>query len=264
MRLGRNRLPVALYLAVLRRAHALIAVDQDTQRLVTRHELNQCHYIPNPVRFRLNGAGPDRRETLREQLRLPKDAFIAVAVGMLRPEKNHIALLRAWLRFVERALRPARLVLLGGTSGDAGETEHALRDYVAAQRLESVVFAGAVSNVEDYLHAADAFALPSLMEGTSLAILEAMACGLPVVISDIPGNRDLVPSEEYGFLVPPDDPGVLAERLERLASDAGLRRTLGENARERAKTCFSLEAMVQRVEELYRGAQAPAAAGVSG
>jgi glycosyltransferase involved in cell wall biosynthesis len=261
--LGRNRLPVALFRAVLRRACALIAVDQRTQSLAARHKLSRCRYIPNPVRFHLNGAMPDRREALRRRLNLPAEAFVAVAVGMLRPEKNHIMLLRAWRELAGRARRPARLVLLGGAYGDAEKTAQALREYAAAHGLESVIFAGAVSNVEDYLQAADAFVLPSLMEGTSLAILEAMACGLPVVVSDIPGNRDLVPSGEYGFLVPPGDPEVLAERLERLALDAGLCRALGANARERAKRCFSLDAMVQGVDELYRAARAAGTTGAA-
>jgi L-malate glycosyltransferase len=97
------------------------------------------------------------------------------------------------------------------------------------------------------------FALASDTEGLSCSVLEAMAAGLPSVVTEVGGNSELVSDGESGFLAPPGDADVLRERLAVLLGDAPLRARLGEAARTRASTCFSMAANLQRYLQLYRG-----------
>jgi glycosyltransferase involved in cell wall biosynthesis len=103
--------------------------------------------------------------------------------------------------------------------------------------------AGAFDDVEDFLLAADLFVLPSLEEGMSLALLEAMAVGLPVVATSIPANQVLL-DDCHGRLVPPADPAALAEAINDLLGHADGARRLGEAARRRVSADYSLDKMV--------------------
>ena len=106
------------------------------------------------------------------------------------------------------------------------------------------------------LAAFDAFVLPSLWEGLPIAVLEAMAAGLPVVSTTVNGIPEAVEHEESGLLVPPGDPPALADAIERVAGDAELRARLGERGRRRYEQQFTLDRMIDRFEELYAEAAA--------
>ncbi len=170
----------------------------------------------------------------------------ALCVASLRSKKDHETLLEAFSR-VRRVAPSARLVLAG---------EGPLRDTLEARAREAgldgtIVFAGHQGDVSGLLAGADAFVLSSLEEGLPNALLEAMARGLPAVVTDVGGNAEAVEEGMTGFLVPPRRPDLLAERLERLLSDAALRRRLGEAARRRYESRFRVETMVAAYEALY-------------
>lgn len=123
---------------------------------------------------------------------------------------------------------------------------------VRARGLEDTVFTlGYRTDVECILAATDVFVLPSFREGTPRVITEAMASGLPVVATDIAGIPEQVSDGENGYLVPPDDPDALADRLQRLLNDAARRERFGAVSRERADQ-FSIEAMVDDLDAVYR------------
>jgi glycosyltransferase involved in cell wall biosynthesis len=108
-------------------------------------------------------------------------------------------------------------------------------------------------DVSELYAAADAFVLPSVSEGLSNSLLEAMASGLAIVATRIEGvTTDAIEEGESGLLVPPDDPTALAPRLELLAGDAALRRRLGAAARKRAEAAFAIERVAAQHLELYR------------
>jgi glycosyltransferase involved in cell wall biosynthesis len=182
------------------------------------------------------------RADARVRLGVPRDLALVVAVGNLYPVKDHATLLRAL------ALLPGARVAIAGR----GDQEEPLRRLAAELALaDRVHLLGLRDDVETVFAAGDVFVQPSLSEGLPLAVLEAMAHGLPVVASRVGGIPEAVVDGESGFLVPSGDPRALAAALARVL-DAGDRgAALGAAARARAVAEFSVERMAERYRELY-------------
>src|SRR5262249_9682148 len=106
-------------------------------------------------------------------------------------------------------------------------------------------------NVREFLPAADLFVLSSRSEGISLTLLEAMATGLPIVATDVGGNREVVLHGETGLLVPPQSPQELAAAMQQLLSQPISAAHMGNAGRQRVEHEFDLRAVVSRYEELY-------------
>jgi sugar transferase (PEP-CTERM/EpsH1 system associated) len=168
------------------------------------------------------------------------------SVGRLVPVKNYALLLQSVAR-LPNAL-PCRLLLIG-----EGPERAALERLAAQLGLERrVAFPGHRDDVAQLLAEVDIFVLPSLSEGMSNTLLEAMAAGLPVVASDVGGNRELIEPERSGLLFPSGDVAALTAQLERLLGSGELRARLGDAAALRVRTEFSMQAMLARYTELYR------------
>jgi len=168
-----------------------------------------------------------------------------VSVGRLAAPKDFSTLVAAVARLPEGR---AHLRVLG---------DGPLRGALEAQRHElgldgAVEFAGEVPDARLHLEDADVFVLSSLSEGMPVSILEAMAAGLPVVASAVPGLEEVVLEGQTGFLVPPGDAAALAARLGQLADDPGLRSSFGAAGRARAEEHFSLPAWRDAHYSLYR------------
>ena len=167
----------------------------------------------------------------------------AVFVGRLTTQKGVDLLLRAWAQLVE----PRQLILVG-----EGAERSSLEALASELHLDYVTFTGSTNDVRSYLQQADLFVLPSRSEGIPNALLEAMACGLPVVASAVGGIPDVVQDGESGLLVPPDDVPALAKAIRRLLVDPDLRRQMGQKARQRVESDYSLQSTTNRHLELYR------------
>lgn len=175
-------------------------------------------FVPNPLIFKKKNGGAHA---------LPSPSFLTV--GRLVWDKAHDVLLNAFALAGEE-LKEWRLVVVGD-----GRRREMLKTQAAKLGLaERVDWHGIVPDPHAFYHAANIFALPSRVEGTPNALLEAMSCGLPVIVSDgAPGPLELVEDGVTGLVVPVNDAAALAAALRRLASDAELRRRLGEAARAR-------------------------------
>ena len=123
------------------------------------------------------------------------------------------------------------------------------RQFVAIGRTSRLP--GRVDGVADMLNAMDIFVLPTLMEGMSNTLLEALAVGLPVVATRVGGNPEVVAEGECGYLFAPQDVPELVSQLRTLLRDSRLRADFGKAARERALRNFSLEQMLRRYRDLY-------------
>lgn len=199
--------------------------------------------VPNGIdteRFRPGAADAVRARLLPD---LEPAAPLVVCVGRLCRQKGQDVLLRAWPDVV-REVPGARLVLVG--DGPDGER-------LRAGAPESVVFAGAVDDTVPWYRAADLVVLPSRWEGMALAPLEALACGRPVVVTEVDGARESLP-EAFAArcLVPSDDPAGLARAVAGLLSDAPLRASLGEQGRRHVLSTHDVRRTAAAVADVYR------------
>jgi glycosyltransferase involved in cell wall biosynthesis len=190
--------------------------------------------------------GIDLERFARPRGRLFDGSPVVGAVGRFSEEKGHRYLLEALAR-VRRSLPGARLVLVG-----YGALEGELRSRAAGLGLDgAVTFTGERDSAE-VLSSFDLFVQPSLYESQGLALLEAMAAGIPAVATSVGGVADVVRDGETGLLVPPADPDALAGAILRLAGapDLGLR--LAQGAARRVREHFSLGTMIDGYARLYR------------
>ncbi len=169
-----------------------------------------------------------------------------VFTGRLHPQKNLPLLLAAWAAVVRRS--SANLILIG-----PGNERQSLMDLAGSLGIsDRVQFVGTVDNPADYLRAADLFVLPSVAEGMSNSLLEAMATALPCVVSGIGGNTDLVYDGQTGRLVRAATPEAWSDTLLDLLDDPDSARRMGAAARERIDREFALPVIVDRYCDLYR------------
>jgi glycosyltransferase involved in cell wall biosynthesis len=199
--------------------------------------------VPNGIdveRFRPATAGTVRARLLPD---IDPGAPLVVCVGRLCRQKGQDVLLTAW-ESVLRRMPGARLVLVGD-----GPDQGRLR----ALAPPSVRFAGGVTDVVPWYQAADLVVLPSRWEGMALAPLEAMACGRPVVVTDVGGAREsLPPGLAPHCLVPAVAPAALAAAVTGLLPDAPLRASLGDAGRRHVLTTHDVRRTAQAVADVYR------------
>jgi glycosyltransferase involved in cell wall biosynthesis len=162
-----------------------------------------------------------------------------------QPAKGFDVLLKAFVEVV-RARPDAKLEVIGG--GDSAPYADYARELGIAG---SVVFRGKRRDVPAFLSAAALFVLPSRREGMSNALLEAMACAVPCVATDISGSKDLISDGENGLLVPVEDPAALAAAMLKLLGDPAAARRMGEKGRETVKRMCDIGAVAGKYAEAY-------------
>jgi glycosyltransferase involved in cell wall biosynthesis len=188
-----------------------------------------------------------QRQELRRQLGWRPADYVIGIPALLRVEKNHLQLLEAVARLRRQGI-PARALLIGD-----GELRGAIEQRMRAPDLENVVhITGLQQDVRPWLAACDVATLCSVTETFSLAALEAMAMGKPVVLSDVGGAAEMVEPGWNGLLFPPRDIDAFVDRLATL-SDADAARRMGSNARRLVELRFGATTMVDRYEELLAG-----------
>jgi glycosyltransferase involved in cell wall biosynthesis len=234
---------------VLLHADAVISLNEElTEELVAAgiDPARICH-IPNGVDCaRFSPPSPEERQEARSMLGIPADGALVVFAGRLAEDKGVGYLLDAW-RSIERRL-PAEpwTLLLAGAELHAGEyRQRAERDLGRAR------FVGKLPDIRPLLYAADVLVHPSLTEGLSNIVLEAMATGLPVIGTAIGGLREQIENGVTGLLVPPRDADALVGALTTLLRDPALRAKLGAAARMSVEQRYSVASMVDAYEDLY-------------
>ncbi len=222
-----------------RRVDGLIAVAEDVKTSIQAHiggiPEAKIPVIFNSVDFRRYQIDVDRA-AVRGRLGLrPSDQLLAV-VATFKEQKGHRYLLEAATLLGDR--RPDLHLLLIGD----GELRTALEERTRALGLaERVHFLGTRRDVPELLAASDGFVLPSLWEGLSVALVEAMAGALPVVATRVSGTNQVMVDGETGWLVPPADPAALAAAIEALLADPKEAAARGDRARRRVEKLFSAQ-----------------------
>ncbi|HEX2027359.1 MAG TPA: glycosyltransferase [Nitriliruptorales bacterium] len=204
-----------------------------------------------PVEVLHHGLDPEMLEAwsgpngVRDELGIPPDAPVVGTVANFKAHKGHEYLLGAALRVRDR-LPDVRFVLVG-----QGPLEGQIRRLAHDLGLEgTVLFAGYRDDAPRVAAACDVFALSSIHEGLSIALIEALATGTPAVVTQAGGLREVVEHGEQGFVVPTRDPDALAEAILTLLHDEDLRRRFGQAGRRRAVR-FDIRRAVRRWEEVY-------------
>ena len=233
--LSRRMLPGAL------RCDRLVALTGTVERELLEAGVPGERIVSIP-----NGIDPGP-EIVRDLARLRRPARV-MFVGRLHPQKGVDVLLRAAAAL--RARRPQQDVRfeLVGDGPSRVELIALGRDLGLDGQVR---FHGDRDDVATLLGAADVFVLPSRAEGISNALLEAMAAGLPVVATAIPGNTDVISDGRDGILVEAEDPASLADGIERLLDDGDLRARLGREARRTIASRFTIDRVADRYRELY-------------
>jgi glycosyltransferase involved in cell wall biosynthesis len=203
---------------------------------------------PEKIRMIPNGIDVEQFDTpldrcgLRRQFGLGQASVLLVTTGRLTPQKGIDILLRALALLEDNNLQ---LVIMG-----VGEAEASLRALVKKLRLEQrVVFAGYRHDIPEILGAFDLYIHPARFEGMPNALLEAMAAALPIVATNVDGNRQLIDDGSHGWLVPPKDPDVLATAIRLALNDRDEARRRGFAARQRVADKFSSKSLIIAWEE---------------
>jgi sugar transferase (PEP-CTERM/EpsH1 system associated) len=181
----------------------------------------------------------------------PDDSYVIGTVGRLETVKDQLTLVRAFLHLRDISKceqRKLRLVIIGD-----GSLKPELEGLLRKENAEDVTWMpGARNDVAQLLHGLDVFVLPSLREGISNTILEAMASGLPVIATNTGGNPELIIDGSTGFLVPPTDHLMMADALKKYLKEPKLAKQHGRAARNRIEKEFSLDVMVDKYLQLYK------------
>ena len=180
----------------------------------------------------------------------PANHWLIGTVGRMHPVKDQVMLAHAFVQALALTpqLRPRlRMVMVG----EGPLRAQALAVLEAAGVADLAWLPGERHDVADIMRGLHAFALPSLAEGISNTILEAMASALPVLATAVGGNADLVLHGQTGLIIPAADPAAMAREIARLASSPQQARVLGEAGRRRVEATFSMQAMVNTYQKVY-------------
>lgn len=221
---------------------------------VQRYYMQRWHLPPAKFTVVTNGLDPslyntaftqDKRQVMLREMRIPESSVIVGTVSQLRPEKKVERLIRAW-PWVLRVVPQAHCVIIGD-----GALREFLEKLVADLGIqEHAHFVGQKRRIADVLPVFSVFTLPSAYEGMSNATLEAMACGLPSVVSDTPENREVI-DPTVGMLTQTQNERMYAAALITLLQQPDLRQKLGVAARQKIKREFSLFEKVEQLRKFY-------------
>ncbi|MHB2147446.1 glycosyltransferase [Calditrichota bacterium LG25] len=192
---------------------------------------------------------PEKREFYRKKLNGNADTIIIGTIGRPMKVKNHQLMIKALAR-LKKKNRPVKFIIIGDTP------MYSLRDELEKLAreldvLEDVLFMGYRDDIPGYLNAFDIFVLPSLSEGCSNVIQEAMATGLPIVASRVGGNPELIEHEREGLLFTSNSLEELVNAIQYLIENPQRAKQLGQNALKKARRQFALPVMIKSYEELY-------------
>jgi glycosyltransferase involved in cell wall biosynthesis len=201
--------------------------------------------IPNGVDTDRFAPSDEVRKNVRKDLNLG-DSFVWLAVGRLVEQKDYPNLFSALTRIPEGNWR----VLIAGSGPQEADLKQMVTSLALSDRAQ---FIGTRANMESVLKACDGYVMSSRFEGLSMALLEATATGLPAVVTDVGGNRDLVLDGKTGYVVPPAKPRALAEAMTKLMEvPDNERQELGRSARRHCVANYRFQTVGEEWVRLYR------------
>ena len=255
----KSSLPFRLFLgfrnAILKNADAFSAISSEIASEFTTSGIlpEKIYLIPNSVDTqRFIPIKPVEKKSLREKLGLSQNTKIAIYTGRLVSYKGLPLLLKVWNNI--RHKHENVLLVLAGTGGlDIHNCEVDLKEYVKNNELENFVrFTGAVQNVHEYLQASDIFVFPTENDAFPSSIVEAMACGLPVITTPVGAIKNIVTDGETGMLIQPSSFEQLYKVLDVMFSDSTLASRLGTSASQDVQYKYSTKSVTEKYQALFQ------------
>jgi len=234
---------------LMRRTHKMIAVSENLRRRLVREGRlapDAVMTIHNGLRLHSSRLNEARREQLRQELGLQKFDHVIGTVGRFEPRKNYPLLLEAMTMVLQQ--HPGAALLMIGAGPEEKKLRQQARD---AGMAPQVIFTGYRSDISKLLGLISTFCLSSTTEGISMAILEALLAGVPVVATQVGGNPEIIPDRGHGILVPSGDAKALAEALAETLADREAALQMAARGQARVRELFSEQHMIQRIEKLY-------------
>ena len=245
----RNYLRIGATRMLYRLADTIVAVSDD----VAEQLRTVFHLAPSKTRVIINGIDVEKIHDTRpapEKLTsfcAAQGQRLVTSVGRLMPPKGHCYLVEA-MPDLTRQFANLKLLLAG--DGDLRKSLEELSRRLSVQ--DAIAFLGSRDDVHDLLALTEVFVLPSLSEGTSLALLEAMAAEKPIVATDIPGNRAILRHEYNCLLVPPGNPEKLAEAIAFLLNHPAIAAQYGHHAYRDVERQFNIDQTIKQYMSLWR------------
>jgi glycosyltransferase involved in cell wall biosynthesis len=259
LRLTPSSVPFSLFLRLrnrlLKRADAFATITSDVRAELVEAGIpaDAIHAIPNSVDMvRFFPVEAEQKRVVRVKTGLPPAGKIVVYTGRLVSYKGLPLLLKVW-KEICRQYGDASLLLVGAGGLDIHNCEAELREYVRENSLQDrVFFPGSVQNVPEFLQASDIFVLPTEDDAFPGALIEAMACRLPVITTPVGAIKTIIETDNNGLLVQPGNYQQLYDALELLLSDAALAERLGNAGRQTVQNRYSAEIVTCQYEQLFR------------
>lgn len=245
---GPLRLVVDHFLSRATARHICVSKENVTiRRRRERIAADKLVVVPNGVPMPDLRHALEVRARIRRELGLEASQKIIGTVGRFIEAKGYEHML-ATLELLRRGNPQLKWLAVGD-----GELLPHMQALASERGMsECVIWAGRRSDVTDLILAMDVWLMSSVREGLPVALLEAMACGVPIVATKVGGIPDAVRDEQEAILVPAADPDALARAVRALLGDVEFARRLGAAARARAELCYSIESVARRIEEIYR------------
>ena len=241
---------------ILEKADAFSAISSEIASECTSNGIlfEKICLIPNSVdTSRYVPVKSGEKIALRQKLNLPQNRTIAIYTGRLVSYEGLPLLLKVWDEI--RQKHENILLILSGTGGlDIHNCEDVLKEYVRVHGLENhVLFTGAVQNVPEYLQASDFFAFPTENDAFPSSIVEAMACGLPVVSTPVGAIKTIITNGKTGLLIQPGNAEQLFQALDVMLSDKEMASRLGKAACQSVQDLYSAEIVSRKYQTLFQG-----------
>jgi glycosyltransferase involved in cell wall biosynthesis len=229
----------------------VVAVSENTRLIelqasgVPPNKVSVVHNCIDVARYELTKSLD--RNIIRAGLDIPKDAFLLGVVGRLHPQKGLFFLLDALLK-IKNSIEQVELLIIG-----EGALRYDLEAHADSIGVSGITkFTGPRTDIPEILRALDVFVLPSLWEGLPLALLEAMASGLPVIATDVGGIPEVVINRETGLLIQPSNSQAIADAVLLLFNDRNLRIRLANAGSAFVYAQFSAQTLVKEMETVYK------------
>ena len=210
-------------------------------------QIEVIHNAIDTQRFALTAI--DKKAKLQE-LGIPNKRKIVTTVGNILVSKGQVYLIEA-AKEVVKDFPDTHFLIVGDTLREP-ELATCLKEKVGAKKMQDKIsFTGERTDIPEILSITDVFVLPSLWEGLPVALLEAMAAGIPVIATSVGGNQEVVADNVSGLLIPPKDPQILAQRIKELLGNPENAERMGAKGQRIIQDFFSIDRMARKYEQLY-------------